>query len=168
MAPLVGVGVVVIDDGKVLLGQKKGGAWDSHWSLPGGKLDQQEELTACAARELAEETGVQATGKFMPISVSNDRAPDFDLHSITFGYLLREFKGPVENKEPHKFYSWAWFSMSDLPQKLFFPTRRLLSAVANHLGLIQPHTLETVPSAGATRESVALLDECKLPKVPHE
>jgi ADP-ribose pyrophosphatase YjhB (NUDIX family) len=57
--PIVGVGGVVIDDGKVLLIRRGSEPLKGRWSIPGGILELGETLTQGVARELLEETGVQ-------------------------------------------------------------------------------------------------------------
>jgi ADP-ribose pyrophosphatase YjhB (NUDIX family) len=58
MAPLVGVGAVIVDNGRVLLVQRGAEPLKGHWSLPGGLLELGEPLTAGVAREVREETGL--------------------------------------------------------------------------------------------------------------
>src|SRR3984957_1383553 len=65
--------VVAVDDsGRVcLVRQYRHGVEDFLWEIPAGKLDPGEAPEACAVRELAEETGVQARrwtslGQFLP------------------------------------------------------------------------------------------------------
>lgn len=54
--PLVGVGAVVVDDGRVLLVRRGREPLKGQWSLPGGLLELGESLTAGVAREVQEET----------------------------------------------------------------------------------------------------------------
>jgi len=56
--PLVGVGAVVVKDGRVLLVQRGREPLKGHWSLPGGMLELGEALTAGVVREVREETGL--------------------------------------------------------------------------------------------------------------
>ena len=58
-APQVGVGVLILRDGKVLLGRRKGSHGAGCWSAPGGHLEFGETLEDCAAREVLEETGLK-------------------------------------------------------------------------------------------------------------
>lgn len=57
--PKVGVGVLVVDDGRVLLVRRGVMPEKGKWSLPAGFLDQGEDPRETAAREVLEETGLQ-------------------------------------------------------------------------------------------------------------
>ena len=57
-APLVGVGAVVLDGGRVLLVQRGRPPARGRWSLPGGLVDVGEGLEAAVRREVAEECGL--------------------------------------------------------------------------------------------------------------
>lgn len=58
VAPLVGVGAVVVDEGRVLLVRRGHEPLKGHWSLPGGMLEVGEPLAAGVIREVREETGL--------------------------------------------------------------------------------------------------------------
>ncbi len=57
-APLVGVGAVIVDKGRVLLVQRGREPLKGHWSLPGGLVEIGESLHAGVVREVDEETGL--------------------------------------------------------------------------------------------------------------
>jgi ADP-ribose pyrophosphatase YjhB (NUDIX family) len=57
-APLVGVGAVVVDEGRVLLVRRGTEPLKGHWSLPGGLLELGETLAEGVVREIGEETGL--------------------------------------------------------------------------------------------------------------
>ena len=57
-SPIVGVGAVVVDRGRVLLVQRGHEPSKGKWSLPGGILELGESLSEGVAREVLEETGL--------------------------------------------------------------------------------------------------------------
>lgn len=123
-----GVGVVIEDHGRVLLGKRISGPFRDQWCLPGGKLEPGEAVEECARRELREETGLEALGPVTLFSVSSEIEPDHDFHSITFGTTVTSTVGELRNPEPDKFAEWDWFPIEQLPSKLFRPTVSVLQA----------------------------------------
>src|ERR1700724_2239976 len=57
--PMVGVGGVIIDDGRALLIRRGTEPLLGEWSIPGGTLELGETLEEGVARELLEETGLE-------------------------------------------------------------------------------------------------------------
>ena len=57
--PVVGVGGVVIENGRALLIRRGGEPLRGEWSIPGGTLELGESLEQGVARELLEETGLE-------------------------------------------------------------------------------------------------------------
>ncbi|MGD0548333.1 MAG: NUDIX hydrolase [Terracidiphilus sp.] len=57
-APLIGVGAVIVEAGRVLLIRRGSEPLKGHWSLPGGLLEVGESLTDGVKREVREETGL--------------------------------------------------------------------------------------------------------------
>jgi ADP-ribose pyrophosphatase YjhB (NUDIX family) len=58
LAPLVGVGAVVVREGRVLLVRRGTEPLRGHWSLPGGLVELGESLIEGLVREVGEETGL--------------------------------------------------------------------------------------------------------------
>lgn len=56
--PEVAVGAVALRNGRLLLVRRGRGVAQGRWSLPGGRMEAGETLTAAVAREVAEETGL--------------------------------------------------------------------------------------------------------------
>ena len=59
IGPKVGVGVLIVHDGKALLHKRKGKHGPGLWSGPGGHLETGETFTQCAVREIYEEAGIE-------------------------------------------------------------------------------------------------------------
>ncbi len=58
LAPVVGVGAIVVEDARVLLVRRGTEPLKDHWTLPGGVLEIGEALCAGVVREVLEETGL--------------------------------------------------------------------------------------------------------------
>lgn len=57
--PKVGIGVMILKQGKVLLGMRKGSHGAGELAFPGGHLDYMESFEDCARRETREERGIE-------------------------------------------------------------------------------------------------------------
>ncbi|CAN5339024.1 NUDIX hydrolase [soil metagenome] len=58
MVPILGVGAVVVRDGRLLVVQRGNAPARGLWAVPGGRLEFGEALADAAVRELLEETGL--------------------------------------------------------------------------------------------------------------
>ncbi|MGB9880479.1 MAG: NUDIX hydrolase [Anaerolineae bacterium] len=58
-APIVGVGAVVVKQGRVLLVRRANAPNQGQWSIPGGTVELGETLAQAAVREVREECGVE-------------------------------------------------------------------------------------------------------------
>ena len=130
----VGVGVVVVSDGRVLVGRRKGAHGAGTWALPGGWLEKGESFEACALREVEEETGlgggdVAAEGCEVLPFVSNNVDMD-GVHSVTVFVRATAVGAPTaEVREPHKCFEWRWHAAADpLPEPVFPPLAALVAS----------------------------------------
>jgi ADP-ribose pyrophosphatase YjhB (NUDIX family) len=57
--PIVGVGVAVVEDGRLLLVQRGREPGRGLWAIPGGKVELGEPMREAARREVLEETGLE-------------------------------------------------------------------------------------------------------------
>jgi 8-oxo-dGTP diphosphatase len=89
-APIVGVGAVVIDQGKVLLVRRSQAPLKGEWSLPGGALELGETLQQGVVREIFEETGLVV----VPIGIVEilDRiTQNEESNRVQYHYVLIDF-----------------------------------------------------------------------------
>jgi len=97
--PLVGVGAVVVEDGRVLLIKRGKAPLLGEWSIPGGMLELGETLRQGAEREALEETGlvVRATDllgvfdRIVPDSIVSDPATPDEMKRMLYHYVLIDF-----------------------------------------------------------------------------
>ena len=115
--PGVGAAVVVFDDdGKLLLVKRAPGATRSGlWSIPAGFVDYGEEIRNAAARELREETGLEADVGDVVWVASNFHDPT----KLTVGIWFegRVTGGALEAADDAE--EAAFFSLDDLPPMAF-------------------------------------------------
>jgi 8-oxo-dGTP diphosphatase len=123
--PVIGVGVCLIKDGKVLLGKRLNAHGNGNWSFPGGHLEMNETWENCAAREVLEETGIKIINP-MFVGVTNDIFRKEKKHFITIFMKADYESGKLKVMEPEKCSVWKWFNWEDLPQPLFLPIKNLI------------------------------------------
>lgn len=123
--PYIGVAVIVVRDGRVLLGKRKNAHGAGTWQFPGGHLEYGESIEACAQRELFEETGLSIVNLRMG-PFTNDFFEDEKKHYVTLFVIADQTTGQTQVKEPDKCECWDWFTWSDMPQPQFLPIVNLL------------------------------------------
>ena len=123
--PSIGVGIIVVHNGKVLIGERIGAHGSSTWGFPGGHLEWFEAPEECAVREVYEETGVQICN-LVPIGFTNDIMTNDDKHYVTLFVRADLLAGDPKIMEPDKCLGWNWCSWEDLPHPLFMPIENLL------------------------------------------
>ena len=111
------VRVIIIKDGKVLLGKNKGKFAPGKYGPPGGHIEYMESFEDCVKRELLEECGVEVDHlRFQAIINNTDDAPFHNIHIM----LLADWKsGDPKVLEPEKCELWDWYDINNPPQPLF-------------------------------------------------
>jgi mutator protein MutT len=101
LAPLVGVGAVIVDEGRVLLARRGNEPMKGHWTLPGGLLELGETLSDGVMREVREETGL--TVEVLQLielldrihRLKEDQGARVRYHYVIADYLCRVTGGPL-------------------------------------------------------------------------
>ncbi|WP_418955455.1 nucleotide triphosphate diphosphatase NUDT15 [Streptomyces tritici] len=129
----LGAGVIVTDaEGRVLLGLHPTGVWE----LPGGKVDPGESIETAAARELAEETTLEADPEDVDVvAILLDAPHDASLTRLTAVAVVRAHRGSPAVAEPDKIDRWEWFAPDALPAPLFVPSAQALTSWRPELAL---------------------------------
>jgi 8-oxo-dGTP diphosphatase len=101
--PVVGIGGVLIEDGRTLLIKRGTEPLLGQWSIPGGTLELGESLQAGVAREMLEETGLEVRVLDMieafdriftdPATASAEGKPRPKYHYVIVDYLCERVSG---------------------------------------------------------------------------
>ncbi|MDN3504044.1 MAG: DUF1937 family protein [Rhabdochlamydiaceae bacterium] len=121
--PKIGISVLVIHEGKILLGKRLNENGMGDWAPPGGHLEMNESIEECAKRELKEETNLEALSIHEGTWTNDIHS---DQHYVTLTMIVNQFSGEVKNLEPHKCEEWKWFDYYDLPSPLYISMRNLI------------------------------------------
>lgn len=120
--PHVGVGCIVVRDGRLLLVRSHSG----YWSTPGGHLEFGESPAECAARETVEETGVRASNIDF-VAITNDVMMEPEKHYITIWMRADADESTPVIGDPDEVSAVEWFAPDALPAPLFPFFENLLS-----------------------------------------
>lgn len=128
-SPLIGVGVLVWREHRLLLGKRPLADGGYCWQFPGGHLEKGEAVFACAAREVFEETGLRLSG---PRQLGfTDRVFQAGGHDYLTLMVSADCEaGEPQLREPDKCLCWQWFDYRQLPSPLFEPIGIFLEAVS--------------------------------------
>ncbi len=90
--PLVGVGALILNRGRVLLAQRGKEPMKGWWSVPGGALETGESLADAVRREVREETGLEVRPvRVLEIfeRIVRDERGAAEYHYVLIDYLCR-------------------------------------------------------------------------------
>jgi 8-oxo-dGTP diphosphatase len=110
--PIVGVGVVVIREGKILLEKRKNDPGRGKWSVPGGIVELGENLERTVVREMSEETGLLVIAP-EPLDVINQVTLDENnrvkYHFVIIDYLVKLKGGTLKAASDAAELEWVSF-----------------------------------------------------------
>ena len=126
----IGVGVMLLNDNKILLGHRvpkqidTGGIYEpDSWTCPGGKQEYEETVLEKAIRETKEETNLLL--KDVQVFTATDEFQS-DRHVVTIGVISSSYEGELKIMEPNKIDEWKWFDINDLPNNLYTPSKNMI------------------------------------------
>ncbi len=133
--PLVGVGAVIVEDGRVLLIKRGKAPLLGEWSIPGGMLELGETLRQGAEREALEETGlvvraIDLIGVFdriVPAPAANVEEKPTLFHYVLIDFLCQKIDGDLAAAGDAA--DARWFTPDEV-QNLSLPedTRQIIQA----------------------------------------
>lgn len=93
--PIVGIGAIIVCDGKMLLEKRKNDPGKGRWSVPGGVVELGENVTQTVIREVKEETGLDvAEPEHIDVvdQITRDEDGRIKYHFVIIDYLV-DLKG---------------------------------------------------------------------------
>jgi 8-oxo-dGTP diphosphatase len=110
--PIVGVGAVMICNGKILLEKRKSEPGRGKWSIPGGLVELGESLELAVIREVKEETGLDVEKPEHIDVVDNiirDENGEIKYHFVMVDYFLKLKGGELQAASDAEELQWVPF-----------------------------------------------------------
>ncbi|NYG36558.1 NUDIX hydrolase [Janibacter alkaliphilus] len=130
-------GGVVVDvhegEARIAVIARRNRAGRLEWCLPKGHIEGEETLVETAAREVAEETGIEARVLIELGTIDYWFAtPDRRIHKFVHHYLLEAIGGylTIDNDPDHEAVDVAWLSLREAHRHLTFPNERRIAREA--------------------------------------
>jgi 8-oxo-dGTP diphosphatase len=114
--PIVGVGAVIVRDGRAVIVRRGGEPLAGEWSVPGGVLELGETLRQGAEREALEETGLNVrAGEVLEVfdSIVPDASGRTQYHFVLVDFLCKYVSG--ELRAGGDAADARWIALDDLP-----------------------------------------------------
>ncbi|MEM3622932.1 MAG: NUDIX hydrolase [Candidatus Bathyarchaeia archaeon] len=108
--PVVGVGAVIIQNGKILLEKRKNEPGKGKWSIPGGLVELGESALQTVVREVREETGLEVEKPELIDVVDNivrDEDGEIKYHFIIIDYFAKLKGGKLKALSDAEELKWV-------------------------------------------------------------
>jgi 8-oxo-dGTP diphosphatase len=111
--PIVGIGAIIIQEGKILLEKRRSAPGKGKWSIPGGLVDLGENIEHAVVREVKEETGLDvAEPRLVDVvdHVNLDEKGAVKYHFVIVDYLVNLVRGVPKAASDAEDLKWVPFS----------------------------------------------------------
>jgi mutator protein MutT len=111
--PVVGVGAIIISEGKILIEKRKNEPSKGKWSIPGGLVELGENIEQAVIREVKEETGLDVEAPHLIDIVDNislDAKGKVKYHYVIIDYLVTVRGGLLKAASDADELKWVPFS----------------------------------------------------------
>lgn len=108
--PVVGVGAIIVCNGKILLEKRKSEPERGKWSVPGGLVELGESTEQAVIREVEEETGIVVENPKLVDVVDNiifDEDGKIEYHFVIVDYFVRLKSGELKAADDAEELRWV-------------------------------------------------------------
>ena len=108
--PVVGVGAIIVCDGKILLEKRKGEPGKGKWSVPGGLVELGETVEEAVIREVKEETGLDvAEPKLIDVvdNIVRDENGGIKWHFVILDFFVKVRGGELRAADDAEEIRWV-------------------------------------------------------------
>ena len=108
--PVVGVGAIIVCNGKILLEKRKSEPGKGKWSVPGGLVELGESTEQAVIREVKEETGLDVENPELVDVVNNiilDENGKIKYHFVIVDYFVRLNGGELKAADDAEELKWV-------------------------------------------------------------
>lgn len=114
--PVVGVGAIIVYDGKILLEKRKGEPGKGKWSVPGGIVELGETVEEAVIREVKEETGLDVAEPELIDVVDNivrDEKGEIKWHFVILDFFVKVKGGELRAADDAEEIRWVPLSEAE-------------------------------------------------------
>ena len=114
--PVVGVGAIIVCDGKILLEKRKGEPGKGKWSVPGGLVELGETVEEAVIREVKEETGLDvAEPKLIDVvdNIVRDENGGIKWHFVILDFFVKVRGGELRAADDAEEIRWVPLSEAE-------------------------------------------------------
>ncbi|MGB9960037.1 MAG: NUDIX hydrolase [Candidatus Bathyarchaeales archaeon] len=108
--PVIGVGAIMVCDGKILLEKRKSEPGKGKWSVPGGLVELGESTEQAVIREVKEETGLDVENPELVDVVNNiifDENGKIKYHFVIVDYFVKLKGGELKAADDAEELKWV-------------------------------------------------------------
>jgi 8-oxo-dGTP diphosphatase len=137
--------VLLMDGNKVLLSRRANTSWrNGEYSLPSGHLEDHEDASVCAIREVKEEVNVDIKNEDLKFAhccerstPQEDGGPNRTYFDVFF--VAKKWSGKIKNNEPDKCDDLLWADINKIPKNTVPMLKKIFKLIQKGIAFSEVH-----------------------------